>query len=78
MREISVKITSKSLSKLYTINLDDEFAKKFEKEWEILTGGDRFLDAGDLLKAFIQKSYENFLQTQELENLIKKINIDKE
>lgn len=71
MKEINIKITSKSLSKSYAIKLDDDFAVAFEKDWAILTKGDDSLDAKDLLYAYIQKSYENFCQGIELEKAIK-------
>lgn len=73
MKEIAVQITSKSLFKSYVINLEDEFASNFENDWAILTGGEKYLDAGELLKAFIQKSYENYLQIKELDILIEKL-----
>lgn len=71
MKEIVVQFTGKSLAKTYTINLEDEFAKIFEKDWERLSKGEKFLDAGELLEAYIQKSYENFTLIKEIEEFEK-------
>ena len=71
MKEIVVQFTGKSLAKTYTINLEDEFAKIFEKDWERLSKGEKFLDAGELLEAYIKKSYENFTLIKEIEEFEK-------
>lgn len=70
MKAIQIQITSKSLAKSYTINLDDEFAKSFEKDLKLLTKNGDYIDAKDLLEAYIQKSYENFLQVKKIDSLM--------
>lgn len=71
MKEIVVQVTSKSLTKKYTINLDDEFALSFDKEWLNLSDSGGFVDAGELLEAYIKKSYESYLQIKEIDKLMK-------
>ena len=70
MKEISVQLTSKSLTKKYAISLDDDFAKVFGRDWRILTRGSDHLDAGELLEAYIQKSYENFMLNKKIDALV--------
>ena len=70
MKKIVVKIVNSSLSKSYTINLEDDFAKAFENELNNLMNGTKFIDAGKLLEAFIQKSYENFFDIKKIDSLI--------
>ena len=73
MKEISVQLTSKSLTKKYAINLDDDFAEVFGREWRVLTRGGDHLDAGELLGAYIRKSYENFMLNKKIDALAKDI-----
>ena len=73
MKEISVQLTSKSLTKKYAINLDDDFAGVFGREWRVLTRGGDHLDAGELLEAYIRKSYENFMLNKKIDALAKDI-----
>ncbi|CZE47587.1 hypothetical protein [Campylobacter geochelonis] len=73
MKELEVHITSKSLFRSYNINLDDEFAVTFEKELNLLMDSTKSIDAKDLLKAFVQKSYESYERTKELKELIEKL-----
>lgn len=75
MKEIVVQFTGKSLSKTYTINLEDEFGKNFEKDWQKLTKGEKFIDVGELLEAYIQKSYENFTLIKEIDEFEKETQI---
>ncbi|MBR4140703.1 MAG: hypothetical protein IKR42_02860 [Campylobacter sp.] len=70
-----VQFTGKSLSKTYTINLEDEFGKNFEKDWQKLTKGEKFIDVGELLEAYIQKSYENFTLIKEIDEFEKETQI---
>ena len=69
MKKITVTIASRD----YTISLEDGFAKSFERDWEVFLGGKKHLDVKELLSAFVQKSYENYRQEQDLENLAKKL-----
>lgn len=73
MKKIVVKLTSKSLSKEFKISLEDEFGDVFEADLINLLDRNEFLDAGRLLEAYIQKSYENFTLAKEIEALVKKI-----
>ncbi|MDA3047024.1 hypothetical protein OFO10_07625 [Campylobacter sp. VBCF_06 NA8] len=73
MREISVKFTSKSLSKEYSISLEDEFALSFERDWREIARDGLHVDVGELLKAYIQKSYENYMFSSKIEAISKNI-----
>lgn len=67
MKRIEVHITSKSLSRSYKIEIqDEEFATIFKKELGALVDGGKFLDAQNLLDAYVKKSYENYLQLKKL------------
>ncbi|MCI6988442.1 MAG: hypothetical protein MR902_02580 [Campylobacter sp.] len=67
MKRIEVYITSKSLSRSYKIEIqDEEFATIFKKELGTLVDGGKFLDAQNLLDAYVKKSYENYLQLKKL------------
>ena len=73
MREIEVLITSKSVGRSYKINLNDEFASVVEKELLPLLQQGKMLDSKTLLEAFMNKCYENYIQSQEIEKLINQI-----
>ena len=73
MREIEVLITSKSVGRSYKINLNDEFASVVEKELLPLLQQGKMLDSKTLLEAFMNKCYENDVQSQEIEKLINQI-----
>lgn len=73
MREIEVLITSKSVGRSYKINLNDEFARVVEKELLPLLQQGKMLDSKILLEAFMNKCYENYVQSQEIEKLINQI-----
>ncbi|NLK66636.1 MAG: hypothetical protein GX282_04080 [Campylobacteraceae bacterium] len=73
MKEIKVTITSKVLSRSYTIKVDDEFALVLERELASITDSYNNLDAKDLLNAFVKKSYEKFQQTKELDLLLQEL-----
>ncbi len=73
MREIEVLITSKSVGRSYKINLNDEFARVVEKELLPLLQQGKMLDSKTLLEAFMNKCYENYIQSQEIEKLINQI-----
>ncbi|WP_169973723.1 MULTISPECIES: hypothetical protein [unclassified Campylobacter] len=69
MKKITVTIASRD----YTISLEDDFARSFERDWEVFLGGKKYLDVKELLSAFVQKCYENYQQERDLENLAKKL-----
>ncbi len=73
MREIEVLITSKSVGRSYKINLNDEFARVVEKELLPLLQQGKMLDSKTLLESFMNKCYENYVQSQEIEKLINQI-----
>ena len=73
MREIEVLITSKSVGRSYKINLNDEFARVVEKELLPLLQQGKMLDSKTLLEAFMNKCYENYVLSQEIEKLINQI-----
>ena len=73
MREIEVLITSKSVGRSYKINLNDEFARVVEKELLPLLQQGKMLDSKTLFEAFMNKCYENYVQSQEIEKLINQI-----
>ena len=73
MREIEVLITSKSVGRSYKINLNDEFARVVEKELLPLLQQGKMLDSKTLLEAFMNKCYENYVHSQEIEKLINQI-----
>ena len=73
MREIEVLITSKSVGRSYKINLNDEFARVVEKELLPLLQQGKMLDSKTLLEAFMNKCYENYVQSQEIEKVINQI-----
>ncbi|WP_172200467.1 hypothetical protein [Campylobacter sp. RM16188] len=69
MKKITVTIASRD----YTISLEDDFAKSFERDWEVFLGGKKYLDVKELLSAFVQKSYENYQQERDLQSLAQKL-----
>lgn len=69
MKKITVSIASRD----YTISLEDDFARSFERDWEVFLGGKKFLDVKELLSAFVQKCYENYQQERDLQNLAHKL-----
>lgn len=70
MKKLSIQVTAKSLKNTYTIEIDEKFCEVFEKDWETLTRGERSIDERDLLYAYMQKCWENYLQNKELDNII--------
>lgn len=71
MKKLSLQVTAKSLKNTYNIEIDDKFCEVFEKDWEALTRGEKSIDERDLLYAYLQKCWENYKQSEELDNLIK-------
>ena len=69
MKKITVTIASRD----YTISLEDEFAKSFERDWQMFLGGKKYLEVKELLSAFVQKCYENYQQECDLQALAKKL-----
>ncbi len=69
MSKISVSVSGKD----YDINLDGDFALRFEEEFEKLFKGRKNLEIKDILWAFVQKSYDSFLLQQSIEREIQKL-----
>ncbi len=69
MSKISVSVSGKD----YDINLDGDFALRFEEEFEKLFKGRKNLEIKDILWAFVQKSYDSFLLQQSIEKEIQKL-----
>ncbi|MBE2983910.1 hypothetical protein CCAL9344_00905 [Campylobacter sp. RM9344] len=67
------QITLTILSRDYTITLDDDFAKIFERDWQKFLGGQKFLDPKDVLNAFIEKCYADYAKENDLKRIIEKI-----
>ena len=67
MKKVTINVSSKD----YTITLEDGFAKAFQKDLETLTAKKKNIDVKDLLGAFIQKSYDLYMQDQKLQENIK-------
>lgn len=63
------KITLTIHSKDYTITLDDEFAEAFERDWQELMDGKRFLEPKELLNAFVEKCYDSYLKDSAIQDL---------
>lgn len=62
MKKVTITIASKD----YTITLDEAFAESFQKDLEHFLGNKKGLDTKELLSAFVQKSYDNYLQDKEI------------
>lgn len=66
MKQITLTISSRD----YTITLDDSFAEAFERDWQKFMGGKKFLEPKELLNAFVEKSYEGYVQRRDAKKLI--------
>ncbi|NLY04182.1 MAG: hypothetical protein GXZ15_05015 [Campylobacter sp.] len=73
MKELEVYITSRSLSRSYKITVEDEFADILKKELDGIVDQNKNLDAKDLLLAFVKKSYEKYMQTKEINEILLRI-----
>ena len=73
MRKITVNVLGKS----FDISLEDKFASKIESELkEVLKQrDDQTSEAYSILFAYIEKSYELYKKEQELERMIKKLDL---
>ena len=69
MKKVTITIASKD----YTITLDEAFAESFQRDLEKFLGNKKGLDIKELLSAFVQKSYDNYLQEKEINHLINTI-----
>lgn len=70
MSKLTVSIGSKD----FDITLDDDFSKYFEKNFKETFGDKNNIETKELLWAYVQKSYDEYLQKEEYKKLIDKIN----
>jgi hypothetical protein len=67
------KLTLSIGSKDFDITLDTEFAKFFEKDFKSTFGEKNTIETKELLYAYVQKSYDEYLNKIEYKQLIDKI-----
>ncbi len=69
MSKLTVSIGSKD----FDITLDEEFSKFFDKEFKETFGKKNTIETKELLYAYVQKSYDEYLNKIEYRKLIDKI-----
>jgi len=69
MSKVTVSIGSKD----FDITLDDDFSQFFEKSFKETFGDKTNIETKELLYAFVQKSYDEYLNKIEYRKLIEKI-----
>lgn len=69
MSKLTVSIGSKD----FDIKLDGEFSEYFEKCFKETFGSHKNIETKDLLWAYVQKCYDEYLSNIELEKLVEKI-----
>ena len=69
MSKLTVSIGSKD----FDISLDDEFAEFFKAEFKETFGEKSNIETKNLLYAFVQKSYESYLDKIEYKKLLEKL-----
>lgn len=69
MKKVTLSIAGKS----YDISIEDEFASVFEKEIEETFKNHGKSDIKTLLRAYVKKSYENYLLEKKIEKIEHKI-----
>ena len=67
------KVTVSVGSKDFDITLDEEFSKFFEVEFKETFGEKNTIETKELLYAYVQKSYDEYLAKQEYKKVINKI-----
>ena len=67
------KVTVSVGSKDFDITLDEEFAKFFEKEFKETFDEKNTIETKELLYAYVQKSYDEYLAKIEYEMMVNKI-----
>lgn len=70
MKQIKLSIKAKD----YNITLEDEFVEFFEHEFSRVFKNKPVLDTEDLLRAFVQLTYEKYKNDKFENSLISKIN----
>jgi len=69
MSKVTVSIGSKD----FDITLDDDFSQFFEKNFKEIFGDKTNIETKELLYAFVQKNYDEYLNKVEYKRLIEKI-----
>ena len=69
MSKVTVSIGSKD----FDITLDDDFSQFFEKNFKETFGDKTNIETKELLYAFVQKSYDEYLSKIEYKKIIDKI-----
>lgn len=69
MSKVTVSIGAKD----FDITLDEDFSKYFEKSFKEIFGDKTNIETKELLYAFVQKSYDEYLNIKEYKKLIDKI-----
>jgi len=69
MSKLTVSIGAKD----FDITLDDDFAMFFEKEFKLTFGEKQNIETKELLYAYVQKSYDEYLNRQEYKKMVDKI-----
>lgn len=67
------KLTVSVGSKDFDITLDDEFSKFFEEDFKKTFGAKNTIETKELLWAYVQKSYDEYLDKQEYEEMVNNI-----
>ncbi len=70
MSKLTVSIGSKD----FDITLEEEFAKFFEEDFRETFGQKSAIETKELLYAYVQKSYDEFISKKEYNKMLKKIN----
>ena len=69
MSKLTVSIGSKD----FDITLDEEFSKFFEEEFKETFGEKSTIETKELLYAYVQKSYDEYLSKIEYRKILEKI-----
>ena len=69
MSKLTVSIGSKD----FDITLDEEFSKFFENDFKDTFGEKNTLETKELLYAYVQKSYDEYISKQEYKKIVDKI-----
>lgn len=69
MSRITVSIGSKD----FDITVDEDFARFFERDFAQAVGSKKNIEIKDLLWAYVQKSYDQYQNEQQIATILKKI-----
>ncbi len=68
------KLTVSVGSKDFDITLDEEFSKFFEEDFKKTFGEKKTIETKELLYAYVQKSYDEYLSKDEYKKIVDRIN----